>query len=153
MGLASSFDSGDYSLPVGVEIPNNPNLTSSTNNHPNLNIVVIFDRVMNAYDESFFSKTSCDESSHPFFEESDGKSTKDDQINNATYAPWGIIGSFSPSTRPLSDAGITSCDKRMIYHFISLIELDMARTPTRSRSNMISNFGIKLPDNSYFVLL
>lgn len=67
MGFASSFDSGDYSLSVGVENPNNPNLTSSTNNHPNLNIVVIFDRVMNASDESFFSKSSCDESSHVFF--------------------------------------------------------------------------------------
>lgn len=153
MGFASSFDSGDYSLSVGVENPNNPNLTFSTNNHHKLNIVVIFDRVMNASDESFFSKSSCDESSHAFFYESDGKSTKDGQTNNATYAPWGIIGSFPLFTRALSDAGITACDKRMIHHFISLIELDMARTPSRSRSKIILNFGIKLPDNSYFMLL
>lgn len=53
---------------LGVEKSNSLNTTSSMNNHPNTNIVVISNSFTfdDAYNESFFDKTSYDESFHGF---------------------------------------------------------------------------------------
>lgn len=91
VGLGSSTDGGDASSSIIVEIPNNMNITSSMNNRPNPNIVVISNRYESndASDEPFFHETSSNVSSCVFYNEITMKSIDGDQTNNVISASQG----------------------------------------------------------------